>query len=79
MTTVACGAAIVLVTEDGGHGRVFKGVRAYLSTSWCILHEEPDLEAAPIEGTEREGPRVRLWPHRNGTDAMFVAAFRRRG
>ncbi len=29
-------------------------------------------------GGER-GERVRLWPHRDGTDAMFVARFRRQG
>ena len=29
-------------------------------------------------GGERS-ERVRLWPHRNGTDAMFVARFRRQG
>jgi 16S rRNA (cytosine967-C5)-methyltransferase len=43
----------------------------------AILRDVPDLEAAPIEGPDEEGPRVRLWPHRHGTDAMFVAAFRR--
>src|SRR3954451_885938 len=36
VTTFACGATIVLTTEDGGHGRVFKGVNAYLRTSWSI-------------------------------------------
>lgn len=39
----------------------------------------PDLEPSPIRGPDGSGPRVRLWPHRHGTDAMFVAAFRRRG
>jgi MFS family permease len=43
VTTLACGAAIVLTSEDGGHGRVFRGVRAYLRTSWRILHEEADV------------------------------------
>ena len=28
--------------------------------------------------TDGPAPRVRLWPHRHSTDAMFVAAFRRR-
>ena len=23
-----------------------------------------------------EGPHLQLWPHRHGTDAMFLAAFR---
>jgi 16S rRNA (cytosine967-C5)-methyltransferase len=26
-----------------------------------------------------EGPTVQLWPHRHGTDAMFIALFRRTG
>jgi MFS family permease len=43
VTTAACGAVVVLVQEDGGHGRVFKGFRAYLATSWSILREEPDV------------------------------------
>jgi 16S rRNA (cytosine967-C5)-methyltransferase len=24
-----------------------------------------------------DGPAVRLWPHRHGTDAMYLAALRR--
>ena len=55
VTTFACGAAIVLVTEDGGHGRVFKGVRAYLSTSWCILREEPDVRRFLLANAAWEG------------------------
>jgi MFS-type transporter involved in bile tolerance (Atg22 family) len=43
VTTLACGAAIVLTVEDGGHGRTFLGVRRYLRTSWCILREEVDV------------------------------------
>ena len=43
VTTLACGAVIVLVREDGGHGRVFHGFRAYLATSWQIVREEPDV------------------------------------
>lgn len=43
-----------------------------------LLAARPDLEPARIAGPDGEAPRVRLWPHRHGTDAMFVAAFRRR-
>src|SRR4051812_33051071 len=40
-TTLACGAAIVLVREDvAGTRRAFEGVRSYLSRSWWILREE---------------------------------------
>src|SRR5260370_456889 len=34
------------------------------------------LDKGPAEGLG-EGPYVQLWPHRHGTDAMFVAALRR--
>jgi MFS family permease len=43
VTTLACGAVIVFVQEDGGHGRVFRGFRAYLSTSWSVLREDADV------------------------------------
>jgi MFS family permease len=43
VTTLACGAVIVLVREDGGHGRVFRGFRAYLATNWQIVREEPEV------------------------------------
>jgi 16S rRNA C967 or C1407 C5-methylase (RsmB/RsmF family) len=33
---------------------------------------------AAIEGPDGTEPRVRLWPHRNGSDGMFVAAFSKR-
>jgi MFS family permease len=55
VTTIACGAAIVLTTEDGGHGRVFKGVRAYLRTSWSILNEERDVRRFLIANAAWEG------------------------
>jgi 16S rRNA (cytosine967-C5)-methyltransferase len=44
----------------------------------AITRHVPELEPTPIEGPDGEATRVRLWPHRHGTDAMFVAAFRRR-
>ncbi|MEW6059856.1 MAG: 16S rRNA (cytosine(967)-C(5))-methyltransferase RsmB [Actinomycetota bacterium] len=43
----------------------------------ALLGNRPDLEPAEIEGPDGPDHRVRLWPHRHGTDAMFVAAFRR--
>ncbi len=43
VTTAACGGAIVLVRERGGESRVFKGVGAYLSTSWTIFRREPEV------------------------------------
>jgi len=43
VTTIACGAVVVLVREDGGHGRVFKGVRSYLRLSWRVFRADPDV------------------------------------
>jgi 16S rRNA (cytosine967-C5)-methyltransferase len=41
----------------------------------AIVRHRPDLR--PIETMGPDGPslRHRLWPHRHGTDGMFVAAF----
>jgi 16S rRNA (cytosine967-C5)-methyltransferase len=43
----------------------------------AIVRHRPDLR--PIETPGPDGPahRHRLWPHRHGTDGMFVAAFER--
>jgi MFS family permease len=54
-TTLACGAAILFVTEDGGHGRVFEGVRAYVTRSWCILREEREVRRFLIANAAWEG------------------------
>jgi 16S rRNA (cytosine967-C5)-methyltransferase len=43
----------------------------------ALLATTPELEPAPIEGPDGATERVRLWPHVHGSDAMFVAAFRR--
>lgn len=45
----------------------------------ALLRRRPDLEPEAIEGPDGQGERLRLWPHRHGCDAMFVAAFRRGG
>ena len=41
--------------------------------------ERLDVRAAMPEGMPAlgDGPTVQLWPHRHGTDAMFVALLRR--
>jgi len=43
----------------------------------AILRRRPDLVPERVPGPDGDAERVRLWPHRHGTDAMFVAAFRR--
>ncbi|HLB62516.1 MAG TPA: transcription antitermination factor NusB [Actinomycetota bacterium] len=40
-----------------------------------LLEARPYLEPSDVRGPDGPAPRVRLWPHRHGTDAMFVAAF----
>jgi predicted MFS family arabinose efflux permease len=55
VTTAACGAAILFVSEDGGHGRVFEGVAAYVSRSWRILREEPEVRRFLFANAAWEG------------------------
>lgn len=40
VVTAACAVPVLWVREDGGHGRVYRGVRAYLRTSWDVFHAE---------------------------------------
>lgn len=44
----------------------------------AIVRHRPDLEPASIVGPNGREARVRLWPHRHGSDGMFVAAFTRK-
>jgi MFS family permease len=43
VTTTACTATIAFVREEGGHARVFKGIRSYLQLSWHIFRREPEI------------------------------------
>ena len=44
----------------------------------ALLGKDASLEPDPFPGPDgTAAARVRLWPHRDGTDAMFVARFRR--
>lgn len=45
----------------------------------ALLRKRPELVPEPIEGPDGPAERLRLWPHRHGTDGMFVAAFRKSG
>ena len=51
----ACLAPIVLVTEDGGHGRVFEGVRSYVARSWRVLRSNRDVASFLVANTAWEG------------------------
>jgi predicted MFS family arabinose efflux permease len=55
VTTAACGAAIWLVREADGHGRVFKGVRSYLASNWAIVRDEPDVRRFLLANAAWEG------------------------
>ena len=55
VTTAACAAPIVWLREDGGHGRVFEGVRAYFAQSWSILKEEAEVRRFLFANAAWEG------------------------
>jgi 16S rRNA (cytosine967-C5)-methyltransferase len=44
----------------------------------AIVRHRPDLTPLAIEGPDGVAERVRVWPHRDGSDGMFVAAFTRK-
>jgi 16S rRNA (cytosine967-C5)-methyltransferase len=44
----------------------------------ALVKHRPELEPVAIDGPDGPSPRVRLWPHRHGSDGMFIAAFRKR-
>lgn len=52
---VACLVPILLVTEDGGHGRVFEGVRTYVAHSWSVLRSNRDVATFLVANTAWEG------------------------
>jgi 16S rRNA (cytosine967-C5)-methyltransferase len=41
----------------------------------ALVRHRPELEPISIVGPDGPSPRIRLWPHRHGSDGMFVAAF----
>jgi 16S rRNA (cytosine967-C5)-methyltransferase len=43
----------------------------------ALVRHRRDLRPEPCEGPDGPAERVRLWPHLHGSDAMFVAAFRK--
>ena len=55
VTTAACAAPIVWVREDGGHGRVFEGVRAYFARSWSVFKEEAEVRRFLFANAAWEG------------------------
>ena len=76
---IACAAADLLEPE----GRLVYSVCTFPRQETdkvcdALLEARPFLEPAMIEGPDGPVERVRVWPHRHGSDAMFTAAFRRR-
>lgn len=55
VTSVACAVPVVLVREDGGHGRVFRGVRNYLRTSRDVFRAEADVRKFLFANAAWEG------------------------
>jgi MFS family permease len=55
IVTAACTAPVVLLREDGGHGRVFEGVTAYVRHSWRVLRREPEVRRFLVVNTALEG------------------------
>lgn len=47
------------------------------ATADAIVRHRPDLEPVAIDGPDGSATRIRVWPHRHGSDGMFVAAFDR--
>ena len=55
VTTAACSIPILLVTEDGGHGAVFPGVRASVAHSWRVLRANRKVATWLAANTAWEG------------------------
>jgi 16S rRNA (cytosine967-C5)-methyltransferase len=45
----------------------------------ALRRHRPELVPEPIDAPDGASDRVRLWPHREGSDGMFVAVFRKVG
>ncbi len=55
VVATACLVPILLVTEDGGHGKVFEGVRSYVARSWRVLRANRDVASFLLANTAWEG------------------------
>ena len=55
VTSAACCLTILLVREDGGHGRVFEGFWAYIKQSWNIFWQEGDVRRFLLANSAWEG------------------------
>ena len=55
VVSAACAAPVLFLREDGGHGRVFAGVRAYLAQSWAVVQREPHVRRFLVANAAWEG------------------------
>ena len=55
VVVAACLVPIVFVREDGGHGRVFEGVRVYVRHSWHVLRGSRDVVKFLVANSAWEG------------------------
>lgn len=55
VVVAACGVPVLFVREDGGHGRVFRGVRAYVQTSWGVFRREKLVRRFLVANAAWEG------------------------
>ncbi len=55
VVTAACLVPVLLLREDGGHGRVFEGVRVYIRHSWRVLRRNPDIGRFLLANAAWEG------------------------
>lgn len=55
VVTAACLVPVLLVREDGGHGRVFEGVGTYVRHSWRVLRRNPDVGRFLLANAAWEG------------------------
>ena len=46
---------VLFLREDGGHGRVFEGVRVYVRHSWRVLRRNPDVGRFLLANAAWEG------------------------
>jgi 16S rRNA (cytosine967-C5)-methyltransferase len=80
-TQVAITAALTDLLKPGG--RLVYSVCTFPraetdAAADAIIRHRADLEPVEIAGPDGRTARVRLWPHRHGSDGMFVAAFTRK-
>jgi len=55
VVTGACLVPILFVREDGGHGRVFQGVRVYVRHSWRVLRGNGEVVKFLVANSAWEG------------------------